>query len=373
MSLREYRGIFMTNHHTKNIPILCLVFLGSCLVFLGSCVLVVAEIENARYEKALRECGCRSGDVYSSVSGLFNVVVPTAGNRPVDRFHIFETSEQEGPLFVEEVSFLISGFGELYRAGVVRLNQQFAPLARTDIAASVAHGLAQIPLSRHFQGELPGEIELIRFGRVTTDYGQAVHAIYRVEEGSQLVETTGFDPRETPTPNDALVAVVVVPIGNYLIFTTAQNDFLAREDDESVLIASIDSKTATLMNLLTWSRELPGDAELPNTARSPLRRPHLEQCVRQYFINDGVAFENTCKEQIAFQIVMSSDQDNVVEDVIQSGETLRFADEDRGFTFAICPSGYEADRTFDRENLRSIRAGQYNCSRREAEASSTTR
>ena len=86
-----------------------------------------------------------------------------------------------------------------------------------------------------------------------------------------------------------------------------------------------------------------------------------------------MAFENTCEQQIAFQILMNPDQDNVVEDDILSGETLRLADEERRFAFAVCPSGYEVDRTFDRENLRSIRASQYNCSQRDAAASSTTR
>jgi hypothetical protein len=92
-----------------------------------------------------------------------------------------------------------------------------------------------------------------------------------------------------------------------------------------------------------------------------------------YYIDDGVAFENTCERPVAFQILMNSDQDGVVEDVIESGETFSLADEERKFAFAVCPSGYEVDRTFSRENLPSILASQYNCSQREAAASSTTR
>ena len=64
---------------------------------------------------------------------------------------------------------------------------------------------------------------------------------------------------------------------------------------------------------------------------------------------------------------------NVVEDIIPPGESLRFADEERRFAFAVCPSGYEADRTFDGENLSSILASQYNCSQSDAAASSTTK
>ena len=317
--------------------------------------------------------GLNSGDVYSSVTGLFNVVVPSADSWAVDRFSILESSKQDELQFVEEVSFLIGDFGELYRVGAVRLNQQIAPLAETVTEANTVEDLAQVALTRHFRGELPGEIDLISTKKVTTDYGQAVQVLYRVEEGSQLMEITSFDPPEPSAPGDALVAVMAVRIGDYLIFATAQNDYLASEDDESVLIASINSKAETLVDLLTWSRELPGDTELPNTVMSPSRRPHLEQCARQYSTDDGVAFENTCEQRVAFQILMNPDQENVVEDVIESGETLHFADEDRRFTFAVCPSGYEADRAFNRENLSSILASQYNCSQREAEGSSTTR
>ena len=304
-------------------------------------------------EVSLSVRGLSSGDVYSSVTGLFNVVVPSADNFAVDRYSVLETSEPEGSQFVEEVSFLIGDFGELYRVGVVQLNQQIASLAETVADASTADELSQVALARHFRGELPGEIKLISAENVTTDYGQAVQALYRVEEGSQLIEITGFDPSKASTPSDALVAVMVVPIGNYLIFATAQNDFLSSEEDESVLFASISSKAVTLVNLLTWSHELPGDAELPKTLMSPLKRPHLERCARQFRIDDGVAFENTCKQRITFQILMNPDQDNVVENVIHSGETLRFADKERRYTFAVCPSGYEVDRAFGRENLSS--------------------
>ena len=317
--------------------------------------------------------GLSSGDVYSSVTGLFNVIVPSADNFAVDRFSVLETSEQEGPLLVEEVSFLIGDFGELYRAGVVQLNQQFASLAEAITEASTADELAQVPLARHFRGELPGEIELINTEKVTTDYGQAVQALYRVEKGSQLLKITNFDPPEPSAPGDALVAVTAVQIGNHLIFATAQNDYLSSEGDENVSTASIASKAINLMNLLTWSRDLPGNAKLPINVMSPLRRPHQERCARQYSTDDGVAFENTCGRQVAFQILMNPDEDNVAEYVIQSGETLRLADQERRFAFTVCPSGSEVDRIFDRENLSSILASQYNCSQREAEASTTTR
>jgi len=308
--------------------------------------------------------GLSSGDVYSSITDLFNVVVPSADNFFVDRFSIVETSEQDGRQFVEEVSFLIGDFGELYRAGVVRLNQQSPPPA--DV-------LAEVPLARHFQGDLPGDVESISTETVMTELGQAVQALYRVEGGSMLMHITGLDPLETSTQSDALVAVMAVRIGDYLIFATAQNDYLASEDEESVLIASINSKAVSLMNLLTWSRDLPGDAEVPITVMSPQKRPHLERCARQYDTDDGVAFENTCEQPIAFQILMNLDRNNVVEDIIPPGESLRFADEEQRFAFAVCPSGYEADRTFDGENLSSILASQYNCSQTDAAASSTTR
>jgi hypothetical protein len=356
----------MTNHHTKNTPLLYLVFLGLCLVFLSSCIVALESIAYDRYERerAQSACNCRPGDVYSSVSGLFNVVVPTAEKVAVGEFSISENSEQEGPLFVEEVSFLIEGFGELYRAGVVRVNQQFAPLVKTVIEASAADGLAQVPLSRHYQGKLPGAIELVSIDQVTTNYGQAVQAMYRVEKGSKIKKIIGSAPPKTSTRDDALVAVMVARIGDYLIFATAQNDYLSNEDDERALIASINSKAITLMNLMTWSRGLPGDVELPNTVMSPLKLPHLERCMHSYYINESLALVNRCKQPIALQILMNSDQDNVVEDVIQRGKTLRLPDDGRGFTWAVCPSGYEVDRPFDRENLGSIFASQYNCSQR---------
>jgi len=312
----------------------------------------------------LSERGLSSGDVYSSVSDLFNVIVPSADNFFVDRYSIAETSTQDSQQFVEEVSFLIGDFGELYRVGVVRLNQEFAP---------AADALAQVPLARHFQEDLPGDVESVSTEMVIIELGQAVQALYRVEGGSMLMQITGLDPLETSTQSDALVAVMAVRIGDYLIFASAQNDYLASEDEESVLIASIKSKTVNLMKLLTWSRDLPGDTEVPIIVMSPQKHPHLERCARQFETDDGVAFENTCDQPIALQIFVNLDWDNVVEDIIPQGETFHFVDEERRFAFAVCPSGYEADRTFDGENLSSILASQYNCSQSDVGSPSITR
>jgi len=290
--------------------------------------------------------GVSSGDIYSSVSGLFNVVVPPADNFAVNRFSVAETSVQEDIRFAEEVSFLIGDFGELYRTGVIRTEQLLDPLVS------------------HFQGELPGKTEQLSIEQVATDYGMAVQALYRVEQGSMLVHITEFDPIKASAPGDALVAVMVVPVGDYLVFATAQNDYLASESDESVSAASISSKTIDLINHLTWSRDLPGNAELPDTVKFPMRRPHVERCVRQFGTNGGVAFENTCEQRIAFQILMSPDEDKVIEYVIRAGDTLRVESEDRRYTFAACPDGYVVDKAFDRENLVSIGASLYNCSQR---------
>jgi len=297
--------------------------------------------------------GLNSGNVYSSGSDLFNVIVPSADNFFVDRFSVAEINAQDDRRFFEEVSFLIGDFGEHYRVGVVRLSKQTSP--SEDV-------LTQVPLARHFQGDLPGDIELISSKEVMTELGQAEQALYRVEGGGMLMQITGLDPLETSTQGDALVAVMAVRIGDYLIFASAQNDYLASEDEESVLIASINSKTVNLINLLTWSRDLPGDAELPIAVMSPQKRPHLERCARQIRIDVGVAFENTCEQPIAFQVLIIQDIDDVIEDIIPPGDTLRFEDEERRFAFAVCPSGYNVDRTFARENLDSILASQYNCS-----------
>ena len=176
--------------------------------------------------------GLSAGDVYSSVSGLFNAIAPSAGNYFVSRYFVVEASEDRDGKFVEEVSFVIADFGELYRVGIVQLGGQ-------------ADAPARVPLARHYHGELPGDVELVDSEEFETDYGPAINALFRVEHGSQLIKIVDMEMPETATPGDALVAVMAVPVGDYLIFSSAQNDFLANQEDEDRLIAAIHSQAVT--------------------------------------------------------------------------------------------------------------------------------
>jgi hypothetical protein len=302
--------------------------------------------------------GLSSGDVYSSVSGLFNAIAPSSGNFFVSRYFVVEISEDQDGKFVEEVSFVIADFGELYRVGVVQLNgSSDAP--------------ARVPLARHYHGELPGDVELVDSEKLETDYGPATKALFRVEHGSQLIKIVDMEMPETATPGDAFVAVMAVPVGDYLVFSSAQNDFLANQENEERSIAGIHSRASFLIDYLTWSRDLPGDAVLPASLKAPQKLPHLERCVHQFRKANEMAFENICKQPIAFQILMTQDETDVLEDTIDPGETLRFAEAGTQYSFAACPSGYKADKPFDEINRRSIRASHYNCSLREPNAPST--
>ena len=332
---------------------------------IGYCVVLMInsrKIDLSEVPLSIR--GLSSGGVYSSVTGLFNVIVPSADNFFVDRYSVLESSEREGTAFVEDVSFIIGDFGELYRTGVVRFDDETAQQAEELTDASTIDALARAPLLRHFQGELPGEVELIDSAEFGTEYGTAVEALFRVEKGSQLIEITDPESPENFVRKDAVVAAAVVRVGSFVIFATAQNDFLANEDNKDALTKSIKGKVVSLLGLLTWSRDLPGDAGLPGTVMSPSRLPHLEHCARQFDTEDGVAFENVCEEQIALQMLLDPGKGDVVHEVIEPGETRRFVDTDGEYAFAVCPSGYEADTGFVRESLASILASQYNCAKR---------
>ncbi|HSG97955.1 MAG TPA: hypothetical protein VLA11_08175 [Woeseiaceae bacterium] len=337
---------------------------------IGYCLVIMInsrKVDLADIPLSIR--GLHAGDVYSSVSGLFNVIVPSADNFFVNRYAVLEASEREGTSFAEDVSFIIGDFGELYRTGVVRLDQELTGEVEPAAGVSTLDALARMPLTRHFQGQLPGEIELIDSEEFGTEYGTAIKALFRIENGSQLIQITDLESPEMSARNDALVAAAVAQVGDFLVFATAQNDFLASEGNEDALVKSIQAKAVSLFDLLTWSRNLPGDAGLPATVMMPSKVPHVEHCARNFPTEEGVAFENMCEERIALQILLDQDKGDVGRDFIEPGETRRFTDADGQYAFAVCPSGYEAGKDFDRENLPSILASQYNCVRREADAS----
>lgn len=207
------------------------------------------------------------GEVYTSRTKLFRVTAPRADNFAVGRFKVVETSNKKGQDLFEEVAFWIKDFGELYRVGIVRIGLNVRSLVNQPEGDLPATARVFIALFLHYGGVVPGEPKVMRIEEVPTPHGPGVAAMNDVKGGSQLVHLQNPTREELEAAarkgrkvvgkrENASVAVVVVKTGDYLLYASAQNDFLSHENDLDRWQASISTRALGMLQSLTLLREL---------------------------------------------------------------------------------------------------------------------
>jgi hypothetical protein len=208
------------------------------------------------------------GETFTSRRGWFTVRVPRPDTVSGRLFEVKDSWGRGADAF-EEASFTIRELGESYHVGIRRLGSQLRLLAGGSATGELTpDALSDAALAVHYGGRLPGPVTVIGTSALATPHGAGLARVNRVQGGSVLqgltssadADLSGIAGSAYPGRRsaDAVVVTGVVSSGLYVIYASAQNDYLgldelARERRVSVL----RSRVQELLDSLALVKELP--------------------------------------------------------------------------------------------------------------------
>ena len=208
------------------------------------------------------------GETFTSKRKWFTVRVPRTDSVSGRLFDVSDTYGRGDSTF-EETAFFIRELGEIYHVGVRRVGPTLRLLVPGAPPGDLPpDSLSYIALALHYGARVPGPVTVDESVVLSARPGTGLMRVNRVENGSVLQGLAAASDSEAAAlmrnaypgrrSADALVVTGVVPLGAYMLYASAQNDYLGLDElGRERRVAVLKDRVQGLIDSFTLLRELP--------------------------------------------------------------------------------------------------------------------